>query len=221
MWQGFVGPGARGAFAIGLAVGMAAAAAAFWWLKPEASPSLVSGGAAMDDAAPTLQWHHGAVAGGLEPAVRISARLLPGAGAPAAAIVPVASAPAGDGVAGLLARAEDHRRKREFEQACDLYAAVASHGAMTADAWADYADAQASLTGRISGEPARSIAAALALEPRHAKALWLQASLAHEEHRYSDALATWQRLLAVVPPDSSDARIVEANIAEARRLAAG
>jgi len=41
------------------------------------------------------------------------------------------------------------------------------------------------------------------------QALWLQASLAHEERRYADALATWQRLLAVVPPGSSDARIVE------------
>ena len=221
MWQGVVGPGARSAFALGLAVGMAAAAAAFWWLKPDASPSIARASTANEAASPTLQWHHGAVPGGLEPAVRISARLLPGAGAPTAAIVPGASAPAGDGVAGLLARAEDHRRKREFKQACDLYATVAAQGAMTADAWADYADAQASLTGHISGEPARSIAAALALEPRHAKALWLQASLAHEERRYADALATWQRLLAVVPPGSSDARIVEANIAEARRLAAG
>ena len=37
--------------------------------------------------------------------------------------------------------------------------------------------------------------------------------------RYADALATWRRLLAVVPQDSSDARIVQANIAEAARLA--
>ena len=48
---------------------------------------------------------------------------------------------------------------------------------------------------------------------------WLQASLAHQERRYSDALATWRRLQSVVPADSSDARIVEANIAEAARLA--
>jgi len=118
----------------------------------------------------------------------------------------------------LLARAEDHRRKREFAQACALYAAVVARGGMTADGWADYADAQASVNGRLAGEPARYIAAALGLDPQHAKALWLQASLAHEERRYSDALATWRRLQAVVPPDSSDARIVEANIVEAARL---
>jgi cytochrome c-type biogenesis protein CcmH len=119
----------------------------------------------------------------------------------------------------LLARAEDHRRKREFAQACALYAAVVARGGMTADGWADYADAQASVDGQFAGEPARYIAAALALDPQHPKALWLQASLAHQERRYSDALATWRRLQAVVPPDSSDARIVEANIAEAARLA--
>jgi cytochrome c-type biogenesis protein CcmH/NrfG len=90
---------------------------------------------------------------------------------------------------------------------------------MTADAWADYADAQASVSGKLAGEPARAIAAALAADPTHAKALWLQASLAHEEHRYGDALGTWRQLLAVVPPGSSDARIVTANIDEATRLA--
>ncbi len=52
------------------------------------------------------------------------------------------------------------------------------------------------------------------------KALWLKASLEHEEQRYRDAVSTWRNLLAVVPADSSDARIIEANIAEATRLAA-
>ena len=123
------------------------------------------------------------------------------------------------GVAALLAQAEEHRRKREFKQACDVFAVVVKRGGMTADAWADYADAQAGVSGKLSGEPARAIAAALATDPNHPKALWLQASLAHEEQRYGDALRTWKQLLAVVPPGSSDARIVSANIAEATRLA--
>ncbi len=92
---------------------------------------------------------------------------------------------------------------------------------MTADGWADYADAKASVDGRLAGEPARYIAAALALDPQHPKALWLQASLAHEERRDADALATWRRLQALVPPGSTDARIIEANAAEAARLDRG
>lgn len=221
MWHRNIRPGTRRAFAAGLATGAAVAAAASWWLHREASPSLASASTAMDGAAALPQWHHGVVPGDLASAVRVSAQMLTRAQTSSSAVVPTGATAARDAAAGLLARAEDHRRKREFKLACDLYAAVAAQGAMTADAWADYADAQASLTGHISGKAARSIAAALELEPRHAKALWLQASLAHEERRYADALATWQRLLAVVPPGSSDARIVEANIAEARRLAAG
>jgi cytochrome c-type biogenesis protein CcmH len=151
----------------------------------------------------------------LQDAVAVSARML-GRATPGMA-TPRASTP-GD-VAALLAQAEERRRKREFKQACDVFAVIVKRGGMTADAWADYADAQAGVSGQLSGEPARAIEAALAADPQHPKALWLKASLAHEEQRYDDALGTWQRLLAVVPAGSTDARIVTANIAEATRLA--
>jgi cytochrome c-type biogenesis protein CcmH len=152
---------------------------------------------------------------GLSDAVRVSAVLL-STGQPAA------DRASGSGsVPELLARAEEHRRKREFAQASALYDAVVAQDGMTADAWADYADALASASGRLAGAPARAIESALALEPGHAKALWLKASLAHEERRYADALATWRQLQALVPPGSSDAKIIQANIAEASRLAAG
>jgi cytochrome c-type biogenesis protein CcmH/NrfG len=150
-------------------------------------------------------------------AVAASAMLLPVT--PTTAVVVPAAAPANARAASLLASAEQHRRKREFKEACAAYAAVVALGAMTADAWADYADAQASLAGHLAGEPQAAIDRALAIDPRQAKALWLKASLEHEQHRYKEALATWRRLLALVPPGSSDARIVEANIAEATRLA--
>lgn len=193
---------ARRGFALGLAAGLAFASAAFI-IYGKVAGSGPGVAAPSQLAASTAPWHAGVAQGSLSAAVRASARLLPGPGE----------------VADLLARAEDHRRKREFAQACALYASVVARGGMTADGWADYADAQASVDGRLAGEPARYIAAALALDPEHPKALWLQASLAYQEHRYSDALSTWRRLQAVVPPDSSDARIVEANIVEAARLA--
>jgi cytochrome c-type biogenesis protein CcmH/NrfG len=164
--------------------------------------------------------HRTSPGGDLRDAVAASARLLPGAGAG-----PVPATTAGNNTPPeakrLLAGAEQYRRKRDFRQACDAYAAVVALGAMTADTWADYADAQASLAGRLSGAPEKAIEKALAIDPQHPKALWLRASLAHEQHRYEDALATWRRLLALVPPGSSDAQIVEANIAEAKRLASG
>jgi cytochrome c-type biogenesis protein CcmH/NrfG len=131
------------------------------------------------------------------------------------------AAPASGGKPSLLAQAEDHRRKREFKQACEVYRQAIAAGAMTADSWADYADALASAApgGSLSGEPAKAIEQALALDPKQTKALWLKASLAHEERRYQDALVAWRTLLALMPAGSSDARIIETNIAEAQRLA--
>jgi hypothetical protein len=209
---------ARRSFGVGLGCGLLLACVGVVIVDRFASQSTgvpIAGGS---EPASGATWQHPAPSGDLATAVRVSAVLLSGAQPRVAAGGP---ATMNGGVEEMLARAEQHRRQREFDQACALYAAVVAQGGMTADAWADYADAQASASGHLAGAPARAIEAALALEPGHAKALWLRASLAHEERRYADALATWRRLLAVVPPGSSDAKIIEANIAEATRLAAG
>jgi len=120
----------------------------------------------------------------------------------------------------LVAQADELRRQRKFKEAAEAYRRAVTAGRMNADSWADYADALASAGSSLKGAPAAALAQALALDPRHPKALWLKASLEHEEHRYRDAASTWRNLLAVVPANSSDARIIEANIAEATRLAA-
>ena len=154
----------------------------------------------------------------LQDSMAATAPVRPSAGAPG--MMPQAAA-SDSKTAALFAKAEEHRRKREFKQACDVYRQVIATGGMTADAWADYADALASSApgGSLSGEPAKAIDRALAMDPHHTKALWLKASLAHEERRYQDAVVTWKKLLALMPPGSSDARIIEANLAEAERLA--
>lgn len=111
------------------------------------------------------------------------------------------------------------RQQRDFAGAKEAFRHLIDLKAMTADTWADYADALGSLAnGALAGEPARAVDKALALDPRHPKALWLKASLAHEEQRYKDALALWRELRSVMPPDSPDLRIIDDNIAEAARL---
>ena len=216
--EGIASAAVRRSFGLGLGCGLLLASIGLLIQHRIATHAAVLASAGEPAVASGATWQHPAPAGDLAAAVRVSAGLLSGAQPGVAASHPVAM---GGGVQEMLARAEQHRRKREFDQACALYAAVAAQGGMTADAWADFADAQASVNGRLAGAPARAIEAALALEPSHAKALWLQASLAHEERRYTEALVTWRRLLAVVPPGSTDAKIIESNIAEAARLAAG
>ncbi len=91
---------------------------------------------------------------------------------------------------------------------------------MTADTWADYADTAAALNGNsLVGAPEKYLQAALNLDPRHPKALWLKGSLQHETRQYALAVSTWQRLADVLGPDSPEANLVAANLAEDQRLA--
>jgi len=76
----------------------------------------------------------------------------------------------------------------------------------------------ASLGSLSDAAVSRAIEAALQLDPKHMQALWLKASLAHAEQRYSDAVALWRRLRAVLPSDSPDLAVIDANLAEDARL---
>lgn len=113
-----------------------------------------------------------------------------------------------------------YRRQHDFTKARAAFANLERLKSMTADDWADLADVLGSSSaGSLRGTAAAAIESALRLDPRHPKALWLKASLAHEERRYADALALWRQLRAALPDGSPDAGIVDANIAEAMELA--
>jgi hypothetical protein len=121
----------------------------------------------------------------------------------------------------LIAKASRARQDKKLTDAAAIYAQLAARGQMSADAWADYADTAATLRGKLVGEPETYIAKALALDPKHAKALWLKASADEEAGRFAAAALAWQRLLAVLPPDSADAKIVAANFQNDAKLSGG
>lgn len=123
-------------------------------------------------------------------------------------------------VSAWLELATLYRHQRQFDKSRAAFERLIALKAMTADSWADYADVLATLAGgSLAGEPARAIDRALALDARHPKALWLKASLAHEQGRYRDSLAVWKQLRATLPATSPDVKIIDANIAEATELA--
>lgn len=119
--------------------------------------------------------------------------------------------------AALVAQAEALRRKRDFPNALKAFAELARQPGMTADLWADFADATGAARGKLDADSAAYIQKALQLDPRHPKALWLLGSYQTDQGDYAGALRTWQALAAVLPADSSDARIIAANIGEARQ----
>jgi len=88
-----------------------------------------------------------------------------------------------------------------------------------ADSWADVADCAAAAAGNDLTAGRDAIERALAINPRHRKALWLQASLALQEGRYAAAADNWRTLSGLVAAGSPDARVIAANIAEADALA--
>jgi cytochrome c-type biogenesis protein CcmH/NrfG len=140
---------------------------------------------------------------------------------PAAAAVPAPSvAPmSADGVK-LVEAAEAARAKRNFAAARDAYAKLAARNEMTADTWADYADVVGTLNGNsLVGPPALYLSNSLRLNPQHPKALWLYGSMLHETRQYQAAVDTWRQLAAVLGPQSDDAKLIAANLAEDQRLA--
>jgi cytochrome c-type biogenesis protein CcmH len=121
---------------------------------------------------------------------------------------------------GWLTIAAAYKQQRNDSAARQAYERVVLLRGMDSQAWADYADVLASLNhGSLNAGAARAIKNALAMDPTNAKALWLEATQAYQQKRYADSRIIWTQLRSVLPPDSEDARMVEANIAEADRLA--
>ena len=88
-----------------------------------------------------------------------------------------------------------------------------------ADLLADYADALGVVQGRsLEGKPFELARRALEIDPDHWKALALAGTAAFERKDYRQAVAYWERLQRLVPPDSEIGRSVNASIAEAREL---
>jgi cytochrome c-type biogenesis protein CcmH len=86
----------------------------------------------------------------------------------------------------------------------------------------DYADVLAMAQGRkLAGAPVNLIQQALKADPNHPKSLALAGSAAFEASDYPQAVAYWERLLALLEPGSESHRSVSAGIAEAKGLAGG
>ena len=112
--------------------------------------------------------------------------------------------------------AERARRDRDFKRATEAFSQLAARGAMNADLWADYADATGASRGRLDEAAEPMIRQALALDSNHLKGLWLLGSLQTQRGDARGALATWQKLSKLIPASSPDAKLIAANIEEAR-----
>jgi cytochrome c-type biogenesis protein CcmH len=124
--------------------------------------------------------------------------------------------------AGWQRVARAYTEQQRHAEAADAYAHAAALAPGDAYLLAEQAEAIAMANGRdLSGEPMRILQAALALEPRHPRALALAGVAAYTEGDYATAIAYWERLRALLPAGSENARKIEGRLAEARAVMEG
>ena len=88
------------------------------------------------------------------------------------------------------------------------------------DLLVDYADLLAvRANNNIEGKPLELVNKALALNPQHPMGLMMTGVAAYRRSDFKQAVALWEKLLAVLDPASPDAQQVEADIADARAKA--
>lgn len=102
-----------------------------------------------------------------------------------------------------------------YPDAVRAFAELNRRNPRDAQVLADYADALAMAQGqRLAGKPSALLKEALALDPDNLKALYLSGFAALEANDAQTARRHWQALLALLPPDSQDAQVVRARLAE-------
>ena len=120
-----------------------------------------------------------------------------------------------DDADGWVLLAHSYQALERYAEAADAYAHADALIPNNASLLADYADALAMAQGRrLDGTPAALIQRALAIDPKHKKALALAATVALETRNLDTSIAYWQRLAAELPAGSEEARQVADVIAE-------
>ena len=123
-----------------------------------------------------------------------------------------------DARARVLKARLDMQAERHELAAAGFKQALADSSKVARDpgVWLEYAEAEALRQGgRLAGPPAQLIDRALALQADHPRALDLAGSADFEAHRYADAAAHWQRLLAALPASDPRRHELAAAIADA------
>jgi cytochrome c-type biogenesis protein CcmH len=89
-----------------------------------------------------------------------------------------------------------------------------------AQALASYADVVATNNGgSLAGKPTELIQKALKVDPANPMALWLAGTADFEAKNYKQAVDTWEKLIAMLPPGTDDTRMLEGAINDARSKA--
>lgn len=127
-----------------------------------------------------------------------------------------------DDVQGWAMLARSYKAMRRFDESEKAFAHVGA--AMDSDPalLTEYADLLAvKAGGKLEGKPLELVNKALKLDPANTMALALAGTAAFERSDFPAAMAYWERLQKIFPPESEDAKSIAAAIAETREKMGG
>ena len=109
-----------------------------------------------------------------------------------------------------------------YAEAAEAYEHLAKLTPNDAQAYADWADALGMAQGRsLRGKPRELAERALAIDPKHPKALALAGTAAMDAADYQAAMGYWQRLSETVPAASQDAAQIRAVMEAVKQRSGG
>jgi|GEM_PF-19128 len=122
-------------------------------------------------------------------------------------------------VNGWVMLARSYGYMERFKESSVAYERALALMPKDAQLMVDYADTLAMANGRnLSGEPEKLILKALKLDPKNLKALAMAGTIAFDKQDYKTAIARWQKIIEIVPPESEIAQSLSNSIDEAKRL---
>lgn len=122
-------------------------------------------------------------------------------------------------IEGWFMLARTYAIMKRYDEAAEIYGRINAMIPNDPQIMSDYADVLAMTNdGSLIGRPAELIQAALELDPEYPKALALAGTVEFEKKDFDQAAMYWERLLAVIPPDSQLAQSVKESIADARTM---
>lgn len=125
-----------------------------------------------------------------------------------------------DNLQGWAMLARSYKAMGRLPEAVRAYERAGKLVDSNAELLIDYADTLAASVGGFNDKVRALIDRSLQLDPANPQALWLRGTAAYDAKQYAKAIADWETLLKLLEPDSEDANVLKANIAEARQLQA-
>jgi len=123
---------------------------------------------------------------------------------------------------GWVVLARSYRAMNRLPEAENAFNKIGDALYQNATLLAEYGDVLATRAmGNFDGKPMEMVERALKLEPENPMALSLAATAAYNRNDFAKAIAYWEQLLKIVPPDSEDANWLTQAIAKTREQMAG